>query len=113
MTYTDDEFDRDTKRYLQLEEIVTGIVTEQEAIKARIRTRGIGAHRTVSGIGVKITPPNRSFNLDTAVSMLDDGTLAQCHAEGYDAKKVRRFLTPDQTDKAMEPGRGQMRVSIG
>jgi hypothetical protein len=112
MTYTTEEFDADAQRYMELAEFVAEVNDEMAAIKARFRTLGDGAHKAPSGVAVTVTPPNRSFNLDKAVGLLNDEQRALCKADGYDPKKVKGMLPPVVLDVCMEPGTGDARVSV-
>jgi hypothetical protein len=112
MTYTPEEFDADTQRYMELTEFVAEINDELSAIKARFRTLGEGAHKAASGVAVTVTPPNRSFNLTKAVALLNEEQRALCKADGYDPKKVKGMLPPVVLEVCMDPGSGDARVSV-
>jgi len=112
MTYTDVAFDNDTRRYLELGDLLDSIVSEMSAIKERFRVLGKGTHESPSGVVVTVTAPNRSFNLPKATEMLSAEQLALCKQDGYDPKKVRRFLSPALLEMCMDPGTGELRVSV-
>jgi hypothetical protein len=111
--YSPAELDADVKRYLELDEIKSDIAVEQEAIKARLRSLGIGVHHTSSGVPFKIAKPNRRFNLDRATQLLPAETLEQCRTDGFDPSKVKRFLSPELLDMCMDDTDGDPRVSVG
>lgn len=110
--YTQEAFDADARRYLELADLAASISEEQAAIKARFRTLGQGDHKAPCGVAVSVTPPNRSFNLDKAVKMLNDDQRELAKADGYDAKKVKHFLAPALLEVCMDPGTGDLRVSV-
>jgi hypothetical protein len=110
--YPPEALDRDVKRYLELDAARQDITSEQAGIKARLRALGEGEWEAPCGIQVTVTPPNRSFDLATAVKLLPSEVLDQCVAEGYDPAKVKRFLPPALLDVAMLPGKGEARVVI-
>jgi hypothetical protein len=112
MTYTQDEFDADAQRYMELDEFLSEVQAEMGAIKARFRALGNGAHKAPCGVAVTVTPPNRSFNLTKAVALLNEEQRALCKADGYDPKKVKGMLPPVVLDVCMEPGSGDARVSV-
>ena len=110
--YTDVAFDNDARRYLELDDLLESVTAEMSAIKERFRILGLGAHETPSGVQVSVTPPNRTFNLPKATTMLSEEQLALCKREGYDPKKVRQFSPPVLLETLMEPGTGELRVSV-
>lgn len=112
VTYTQEEFDFDTQRYMELDEFVSEAQSEMNAIKARFRALGNGEHTAPSGVQVSVSPPNRSFNLDRAVALLNDEQKALCKADGFDPKKVKGMLPPVVLEVCMDPGKGDMRVSV-
>jgi hypothetical protein len=110
--YPPEALDRDVKRYLELDELAKEIASEQAGIKARLRSLGEGDWEAPCGVQVVVSPPNRTFDLGTAVKLLSPEALDQCRAEGYDAAKVKRFLPPALLDVAMLPGKGEPRVVV-
>ena len=104
--------DRDVKRYLELDDTVQQYLSEMNAIKARLRDLGDGQWEAPCGVHVSVTLPNRSFNLTRAVDMLNDEQRTLARADGYDAKKVKQFLPPTLLEACMDPGSGDLRVSI-
>ncbi len=110
--YTDVAFDNDTVRYLELSELLETITGEMTAIKERFRALGNGEHKAPSGVSVTVSAPNRSFNLPRATELLSEEQLALCTKDGYDAKKVRNFLAPALLEICMDPGNGELRVSV-
>lgn len=112
MTYTQDDFDADAQRYMELDEFLSEVQGEMAAIKTRFRALGEGSHKAPCGVAVSVTPPNRSFNLSKAVELLNDEQRELCKADGFDAKKVKNFLPPALLELVMEPGSGDARVSV-
>jgi len=112
MSYTEQEFDADAQRYIELSEFVETAQSEMGAIKARFRALGDGAHKAPCGVAVTVTPPNRSFNLTKAVGLLNEEQRALCKADGYDPKKVKGMLPPVVLEVCMDPGTGDARVSV-
>jgi hypothetical protein len=112
MPYTQDDFDADAQRYMELDEFLSEVQGEMSAIKTRFRALGEGAHKAPCGVAVTVTPPNRSFNVAKAVELLNDEQRALCKADGFDAKKVKNFLPPALLELVMEPGSGDARVSV-
>jgi len=110
--YTTVAFDNDARRYLELDELLESVTAEMAAIKERFRALGVGPHETPSGVLVTVTVPNRSFNLPKATTMLTEEQLGLCRKEGYDPKKVRQFIPPVLLETLMEPGTGELRVSV-
>jgi hypothetical protein len=110
--YPPEALDRDVKRYLELDDIVQQYLSEMNAIKARLRELGDGQWEAPCGVHVSVTQPNRSFNLTRAVDMLNDEQRTLARADGYDAKKVKQFLPPTLLEACMDPGSGELRVSI-
>lgn len=110
--YTPEALDHDVKRLQELKNIRDDIEAEQSQILDRIRALELGQHTTLSGASFTISPPNRRFNIEKAVQLLPDETLAQCRAEGFDPAKVKRFLSPELLDMCMDEGRGEPRVSF-
>lgn len=110
--YTPEQFDDDTRRYLDLAEVIEVATSEMSAIKARLRVLGTGAHESPSGVQVTVTAPNRSFSLTKAVALLNEEQLLLCKADGYDGKKVKSLLPPVLLDLCMEAGSGDARVSV-
>lgn len=111
-TYDTDAFDADARRYLELDELAASITEEQAAIKARFRTLGEGAHKAPCGVAVQVTQPNRSFDINKAVDLLNDEQRELCKATGYDARKVKSMLPPVLVEVCMKAGTGDMRVSV-
>jgi len=111
-TYPPAAMDNDVRRYLELDEAAKEIAAEQAGIKARLRALGTGEHVAPCGVVVAVTPPNRTFDLGTAVKLLAPEVLEHCKADGFDPAKVKRFLPPALLDVAMLPGKGEPRVSI-
>lgn len=111
-TYPLEAFDRDVKRYLELDDTVQQYIAEMNAIKTRLRGLGEGPHEAPCGVHVTVSHPNRSFNLTRAVDMLNDEQRNLARADGYDAKKVKQFLPPALLEACMDPGSGELRVSI-
>jgi hypothetical protein len=110
--YPIEAVDRDVRRLLELAQAAETIVSESNAIKARLRALGNGEHPTPCGATVTVTPPNRTFNLDRAVTMLNDEQRDLAKPDGYDAKKVKQFLPPTLLEQCMDPGTGDLRVSV-
>lgn len=110
--YTPEDLDHDVKRFHELKNIRDDIEAEQSQILDRIRALGLGQHTTVSGVAFTISPPNRRFSVEKAVQLLPAETLEQCRAEGFDPAKIKRFLSPELLDMAMDEGRGEPRVSF-
>lgn len=111
-TYPPEALDRDVKRYLELDDMVQQYLSEMTAIKTRLRDLGEGPHAAPCGVQVTVSHPNRSFNLTRAVDMLNEEQRSLARADGYDPKKVKQFLPPALLEACMDPGSGDLRVSI-
>lgn len=110
---TPQELDDLVKRYIDLDARRTELADECESIKTRIRDElNDGQHETPSGVTVTVSPPSRSFNIGAAINLLPVEALEQCRLDGYDPKKIKRFLAPALLDLCMDAGSGERRVSI-
>lgn len=113
VSYTPEEFDFDAQRYMELSEFLAEANDELTAIKARFRALGDGAHKAPCGVAVEVKPPNRTFNLDKAVALLNDQQkIASVADTAYDPKKVKAQLPPVLLELCMDPGSGEARVSV-
>lgn len=106
------DIDRDVAIYLDLDDKIKDLTSQRDAVKARIAQRGLGEYETTSGMTVKVTPPNRSFNLARAVELLSEQQREVCRLDGYDQTKVRAQLPPVLAEDCMDEGKGAPRVSI-
>jgi hypothetical protein len=101
----------DVHRLLTLKDARQTIDHEIASIKARLAdTIGTGQTVEVGDVTVTVRPPNRRFNADRAVTLLDDETRDRCLA--LDAKLVKRHLTALQLDECMDDGTGDPIVDV-
>lgn len=112
-TYDTTALERDVATYLDLDERIKDLQAQQGDIRARLRKNlPVGKHATGLGVVVTVSPPSRRFNLVKAVELLPEELREECRADGYEAGKVKRFLSPALLDIAMEPGAGEAQVRI-
>lgn len=102
--------DDDVNAYLDLTERIEQLTSQRDTIKARLAQRGPGDHKTTGGAVVSVTEPNRRFNLERALTMLNDDQRALCMSP--DPKKVKAQLPPVLAEDCMEPGTGALRVAV-
>lgn len=101
----------DVHRLLTLKDARATIDAEIDTIRHRLAEQiGTGHSQEVGDVTVTVRPPNRRFNADRAVAMLDDATRDRCMA--LDARLLKKHLTPIQLDQCMDDGTGDPIVDI-
>jgi len=100
------------QRRIELDDIIAEAQIAKAAINAQIvEELGIGSH-SVAGVTVTVKNPNRSFNLDRALTLLTDEQKALVMSTSADPAKVKQFLSPILLDAVMEPGTGNATVTV-
>jgi hypothetical protein len=100
------------QRRLELDDIIAEAGIEKAAVNAAIvEELGIGSH-SVAGVTVSVKNPNRSFNLDRALTFLTDEQRELAMTTAPEASKVKQFLSPVLLDAAMDPGTGNATVTV-
>jgi hypothetical protein len=102
--------DDDVATYLEVSERWRQLGAELAAVRHRLADRGIGTHKTSSGIKVTVSSPNRRFNADKAWEMLTPAQRKLCVSP--DSSKIRQQLPPVLAEECMEPGTGTPRVVV-
>lgn len=78
------------RRHRELGGRIAELRDEQDAVKATIDANvQVGWKLAVDGVVALKREPNRSFDLVTAVGLLDAATKANCVVTSFDAKLVR------------------------
>lgn len=78
------------RRHRELGGRIAELKGEQDAIKTTIdSTVPVGWKLSVDGVVAHKREPNRSFDLVTAVALLDPATKASCVTTSFDPKLVR------------------------
>jgi len=109
---TDTNLDALVARYLELADTIEQLATEQAAIKEQLRGLDVGKHVTSYGIAVTVSAPSRRFNPSAAKELLAPEVLELCKSDGYDAKKLKSFLSPVLLEQCMDAGSGDPVVRI-
>lgn len=106
------QIDELVRRRLEIDRKIEELGTEKTQIGHQLEQLvGVGnTYATPFGVKVSVSPPSRTFHLDTAVKLLrhrDETALERCHREpGYDPAKVKKALTGDELEWSMLPGKG-------
>jgi len=97
---TQDQFDADVRRYVELEAAKADIQVELETIKERLRQRGEGKHTAPCGVRVTVSP-NRRFNPQLAADIVPAELIPAIQTTSIDSKKAKAVLPPAMYEQAM------------
>jgi hypothetical protein len=104
-------------RTLKLDQLKKEITEQYEAAKAAFikklkeedlfdqSTKAIGDVRTVF-------TPNRYFDLDTALALVDEEAVKESTVEVVDAKLLKQHMTPIEVEKCMVPYDVPLKVTL-
>jgi hypothetical protein len=109
-----EEIETISRRHRQLGEVIADLAQQRIDLEARFEQLvPVGFETVIDGQPVYRKPPNRSFNLTTAVSLCRElGYQVKQHWE-YDADDAKRLLKQaGRLDDAMLPGAGKTRVKL-
>lgn len=108
-TTTEHDYEKTLRRYTELDEQRRQIEEEQRELKAELATLGLGSHN-ILGVKVTVTAPSRKFNLDRAITFLNDEQKKLAMAP--DPAKVKQFLPPVLLEQSMDAGTGNPIVRV-
>lgn len=96
--------------YVDIRARIERLTAQADNLKAQLRDLGVGKHEGPGGVVVTVAPPARRFNLDRAITMLTPEQLAVC--QGPVAAKVKGQLPPVLLEQCMDPGTGDLVVTV-
>lgn len=117
MTQASRELQNLAHRALKLDQLKKEITEQAEAAKAAFikkareedlfdqSTKAIGDVRTVF-------TPNRYFDLETAISLVDEEAIKESTVEIVDTKLLKQHMTPIQVEKAMKEYEIPLKVTL-
>lgn len=104
------QVEQDLRRWRELADAADCIASEQEGIKARLRTIGTGKHHYATG--TVTVSPQRRFNAKLAEQLLPAETFQQICETRPSATLARKILAPTLVDACMaEQGDPAVRIS--
>jgi hypothetical protein len=108
---------RDIVKLRALQATCSEKIADAEALIRRVVPVGAEVFDSDGGRKIlAIKPPNRSFDLETAVQLLNERLPTEKMGEltktDWDTAKVKKALTGEELDLAMLPGRGQPRIDV-
>lgn len=78
------------RRYRELGSAIAELAGEQAEIKEQVKNIvDVGWKAQIDGVAVHLRAPNRSFDLATAIGLLDEETKKSCVVTRYDPALVR------------------------
>lgn len=110
MTHLDPDRLAALARLVDINAKIADLNSEAESLKAELRALPAGDYDHDGRPALRITP-TRSFDVNAAAGILTEEQRKGCLTVTYDAKLVKRHLTPDQVDVFMvESGRPKVVV---
>lgn len=106
------DLDRLAAAWLDITDQIDALTAQRDVVKAQLRDLGLGEHVAANGTVVTVTAPSRRFNARTAQALLPAEVLELCRADGYDAKKLKEYLSPVLLERCMDAGTGDPIVRV-
>lgn len=103
------QHEKTLRRYIKLLEQREAIDAEIHDIKTQLATLGTGTH-TILGLKITVSEPSRRFNLDRALTYLNDEQKRLSLAPS--PALVKQFLPPVLLEQSMDPGTGDPVVKV-
>lgn len=104
------DLDAEVQRYTELSEAIEQLNSERAQILVRLRSLTPAKYTTTYGVGVTVSAPARSFNLERAWATLTPEQQAVCVSP--DPKKVKAQLPGVLVEAFMEEGTGDPKVAV-
>lgn len=93
-------------------QIAERIATIKAQIAAQVEVGTSVTLEEAGGLTVSVREPSRRFNAKKAAALLTPEVLELCRPDGYDAAKLKSFLSPVLLEQVMDPGTGNPIVTV-